>query len=80
MKDPEGISAASNLVFRLRKSIYSLKQASRKWFEKLVNGLIDQGMISLLIIMSTLIYTSFQYQRYGQITLFSGFGSWLLFF
>lgn len=43
MKIPPGISHKPNQVCRLRKSLYGLKQASRKWFEKLVRELLSLG-------------------------------------
>lgn len=33
----------SNLVCRLRKSLYGLKHTSRQWYEKLVHSLQSQG-------------------------------------
>lgn len=45
MAIPQGHSlyGQHNLVCRLLKSIYGLKQASRQWFEKLGTVLIDLG-------------------------------------
>lgn len=43
MKIPPGVPHKPNQVCRLRKSLYGLKQASRKWFEKLVSELISRG-------------------------------------
>lgn len=43
MQIPPGIPHKPNQVCRLRKSLYGLKQASRKWFEKLVSELISLG-------------------------------------
>lgn len=43
MTVPPGISHKPNQVCRLRKSLYGLKQASRKWFEKLASELIYLG-------------------------------------
>lgn len=45
MQIPPGITAASNMVCRLRKSLYGLRQASRKWFEKLVSELLLQYFV-----------------------------------
>lgn len=43
MSIPDGIMAKSEQVCKLQKSLYGLKQASRKWYEKLANLLIQQG-------------------------------------
>lgn len=43
MKLPDGIPNPLNLVCRLKKSIYGLKQASRVWFAKLHHELLIQG-------------------------------------
>ncbi|XP_021715949.1 uncharacterized protein LOC110683848 [Chenopodium quinoa] len=43
MKIPEGVSAPAGNVCRLKKSLYGLKQASRKWFARLVEELKFQG-------------------------------------
>lgn len=43
MKMPEGISNPHNKVFKLQKSLYGLKQASRQWHSKLVDFLKSQG-------------------------------------
>ncbi|XP_017239203.1 uncharacterized mitochondrial protein AtMg00810-like [Daucus carota subsp. sativus] len=45
MTVPEGIPNPHNLVCRLRKSLYGLKQASREWFDKLQSELLDQGFV-----------------------------------
>ncbi|KAL8145624.1 hypothetical protein AgCh_003680 [Apium graveolens] len=42
---PPGIPNPFNRVYRLIKSIYGLKQASREWFSKLLVELILQGFI-----------------------------------
>lgn len=44
MEIPKGvICKKENQVCKLRKSLYGLKQASRKWYEKLTSLLLDQG-------------------------------------
>ena len=44
MSVPEGvISPKQNQVCKLLKSLYGLKQASRKWYEKLTGFLLNQG-------------------------------------
>jgi hypothetical protein len=43
MHIPEGVSSAPNTVCKLQKSLYGLKQASRKWYEKLTSLLLAEG-------------------------------------
>jgi hypothetical protein len=46
MKIPEGVHCSNpNMVCKLQKSLYGLKQASRKWYEKLTSLLIKEGYI-----------------------------------
>ncbi|CAJ2653432.1 unnamed protein product [Trifolium pratense] len=43
MHIPDGVTAAPNQVCKLQKSLYGLKQASRKWYEKLTCLLLQEG-------------------------------------
>ncbi|XP_021758730.1 uncharacterized protein LOC110723689 [Chenopodium quinoa] len=43
MKMPEGMSNPHNLVYKLKKSLYGLKQASRQWFARLTLELENSG-------------------------------------
>ena len=43
MRVPEGIDAPANMVCKLKKSLYGLKQASRQWFAKLTHELKFKG-------------------------------------
>ena len=45
MQMPKGIPNPHNKVCRLKKSLYGLKQASRKWFSKLKDTLLSLGYI-----------------------------------
>jgi hypothetical protein len=48
MAQPLGFTSngASNLVSRLRRSLYGLKQSPRDWFRRFINVLQECGMIS----------------------------------
>lgn len=43
MKCPPGLKAPNNIVCRLNKFIYGLKQASLQWNQKLTSTLINLG-------------------------------------
>ena len=44
MKIPQGFTKEDiRRVCRLRKSMYSLKQASRNWYHKFTHSLVDMG-------------------------------------
>jgi len=43
MSIPEGVSSFPGKVCKLQKSLYGLKQASRKWYEKLTALLLHEG-------------------------------------
>ena len=47
MKQPEGFvsSAGDSLVYKLKKSIYGLKQASRQWYLKFHNVITSFGFV-----------------------------------
>lgn len=45
MKVPEGLPNPSDLICRLRKSLYGLMQASRQWHEKLATSLHTLGFV-----------------------------------
>lgn len=42
MSVPEGVPNPLNLVCKLRKSLYGLRQASRQWADKLTHELLEQ--------------------------------------
>uniref|UniRef100_A0A803PQS3 Reverse transcriptase Ty1/copia-type domain-containing protein n=1 Tax=Cannabis sativa TaxID=3483 RepID=A0A803PQS3_CANSA len=48
MQLPQGLKLPSNiqgtnLVYKLHKSIYDLKQSSRQWYKKLIEALLEEG-------------------------------------
>jgi len=48
---PPGVPHSNpNLVFKLNKSLYGLKQASIEWYEKLTSFLLQSGYKRLLLI------------------------------
>lgn len=64
MSAPQGITCnRPNQVFKLIKSLFDLKQASRKWYEKLTYLLLKHGYIQL-----STYYSMFTLLRYGHIT------------
>ncbi|KAL1223876.1 Retrovirus-related Pol polyprotein from transposon TNT 1-94 [Cardamine amara subsp. amara] len=51
MDQPEGFVATGkeNLVCRLRKSIYGLKQASRQWYIKFNDTILSYGFVEVIV-------------------------------
>lgn len=45
MRVRDGLSHPPNIVRKLKKSLYGLKQASRQWFNKLTMELLHQGFL-----------------------------------
>ena len=45
MEQPQGFIQDSSLVCRLKKSLYSLKQASRAWYAKMDSYLLSQKFV-----------------------------------
>ena len=60
----DGLPHPPNMVCKLRKSLYSLKRASRQWFTKLTTELISQGFIQ-----SKLDYSFFTLKDHDFITI-----------
>lgn len=59
MQIPPGLrSSQPNMVCRLHKSLYGLKQASRNWFAKFASALKDYGFIQSMADNSLFTYTS----------------------
>lgn len=44
LKLPEGVLGTSNKVWKLRKSLYSLKTAARCWYKTLQDALLEMGL------------------------------------
>ena len=44
MEQPEGFSGGENLVCKLQKSLYGLKQSPRQWNQKFVQTMADYGL------------------------------------
>ena len=40
---PKGVNCLKGKVLRILRSLYSLKQAVRNWYEKLIKALLDIG-------------------------------------
>lgn len=64
MKIPDGLSSSPNMVCKLKKSLYGLKQASRQWFSKLSHAFISQGLTQ-----SKLNYSLFTHKTPTSITI-----------
>uniref|UniRef100_A0A251TBB6 Putative ribonuclease H-like domain, Reverse transcriptase, RNA-dependent DNA polymerase n=1 Tax=Helianthus annuus TaxID=4232 RepID=A0A251TBB6_HELAN len=69
MKIPQGFSKDNeNRVCRLRKTLYGLKQASRNWYQKFTNALLDEDtFISILIYVDDVIIVGNNFAKIQEI-------------
>jgi len=59
MEIPKGVNSQKpNQVCKLKKSLYDLKQASRKWYEKLAIFLLQQGYVQAVVDHTLFFHTS----------------------
>lgn len=64
MQIPEGLNQPSHMIYKLKKSLYGLKQASHQWFSKLTHSLLSQGFVQ-----SKLDYSPFTHKHSSFITI-----------